>query len=313
MRLIDIKEKIKIAHANNLFRYDYSSSTGLFTLYNIHNLQIVLETLRDINFFSETDRILHFPVLGSTDHAFRSIDIDYVYDNILSTNLEKFSFDKKSFDPIRLFFLNLESILNLLYNWFEYLIPEEQDNQTLNIKLPVIKGLDNLSKVANDLKISISTVVNSFPNGKVEIKQFDHGSFWLVLGVGSALTLIASLTWSAAVIAKKINEFRYTNGLIENLNIRNEALNEVKEALKEKIKIDTSLEAELIKNEFFSEDKNNKEQAVRIEKSITILAELILKGTEFHPAITSSEDVSNLFPNYKNLLLNESKIKKIEE
>ncbi|MEB0260207.1 MULTISPECIES: hypothetical protein [unclassified Mucilaginibacter] len=66
-------------------------------------------------------------------------------------------------------------------------------------------------------------------------------------------------------------------------------------------------EAEAIAKEF----DNDKERIERYKLSIDNMSKLIGKGTEIHPSLLAPENVSNLFPAYKNLNLIESKTKKI--
>lgn len=47
------------------------------------------------------------------------------------------------------------------------------------------------------------------------------------------------------------------------------------------------------------------------KNSLYNISELILKGTEIHPALSVPEDVENLFPNYTTLSFIESKTKKL--
>ena len=70
-------------------------------------------------------------------------------------------------------------------------------------------------------------------------------------------------------------------------------------------------EATHINSEHFQ--NNSPENIERIKNSIKIFSELIDKGAEIHPALIAPEQVSNLFPDIKNLLGLESKIKRISE
>ena len=202
-------------------------------------------------------------------------------------------------------------LVRLLHNWINEYIPEEQDEETVNIKLPQIKNFDILNKVANELRLAFSTIISEYKGGKIEIVQFDHGSYWCVVKVGTALLLFTGLAWAGAVVAKKTIECRSAYEVYRNASARNEMLEELKRLNKAQIDIVVTQEAKLIQQEHFN--KEDHEQLERIKNSILNISELILKGTEIQPAIAAPEDVKNLFPDFSCLPLIESRTKKLTE
>jgi len=96
---------------------------------------------------------------------------------------------------------------------------------------------------------------------------------------------------------------------VRGLKVKNDSLQDILNAQKAETELMIEAEAEHINSEHFKE--NVPENIERIKNSITIFAELIGKGAEIHPALIAPEDVSNLFPDTKNLIGLESKIKRI--
>ncbi|HXL55998.1 MAG TPA: hypothetical protein VN958_07065, partial [Chitinophagaceae bacterium] len=96
---------------------------------------------------------------------------------------------------------------------------------------------------------------------------------------------------------------------VRGLKVKNDSLEDILSAQKKETQLMVEAEAAYINSEHFKE--NIPENIERIKNSIAILAELIGKGAEIHPALVAPENVSNLFPDPKNLIGLESKIKRI--
>ncbi|WP_129020028.1 hypothetical protein [Edaphocola flava] len=208
---------------------------------------------------------------------------------------------------------NLNQLKLLLANFLNLLlktVPEESVD-SINIKLPPVNDFDELSKVSRDIHIALSQIVyNEEVGGHTKIVSVENGSIWLNVLIGTtAVSIIASVVWSAAVIYKKIQEGRLLEQQIKSLKVKNESLDDILKAQKAQTEIMIQAEAEHIQTENFS--GNVPENIERIKNSISIFANLIEKGAEIHPALVAPENVSNLFPDPTKLIGLESKIKKI--
>jgi hypothetical protein len=212
---------------------------------------------------------------------------------------------------------NFKYILNIAKELAVILdeISPDESPDSINIKLPSnIANLNDLSHVSRELHLAISQVIfNEEINGEEKITGVENGSIWIniFLGTSAAASLIASITWSAIVILKKKRELDLFSMQVQAYGLQianNESLVEMN---KKQIDIAIEAEAEYVLSEHF---KNNPEDKIeRIKNSIKIVSEIIDKGAEIHPSITSPEPLSNLFPSMKNLIAVESKVKKITQ
>ena len=208
---------------------------------------------------------------------------------------------------------NLTLLKTLSTNFLNVLlttVPEEDVN-SINIKLPPVNDFDELSKVSREIHLGLTQVIlNDDINGQTKIVSVENGSIWLNVFVGaSAVTVIASLVWSAAVIYKKIQEGKLLAQQVRGLKVKNDSLEDILKAQKAETDVMIQAEAEHLSNEHFKE--NTPENIERIKNSITTFAELIGKGAEIHPALVAPENVANLFPDPTKLFGVESKIKRL--
>ena len=273
-----------MVYIQNIMYFTYN-----FRINNADKLKIALDKLLSINFIKLND--------------------SSIYPIVVASSSESILFDKRKNTLSTI--ADLKKAVELMDRWINGYVPNEQDKETVNIKLPKISNFDVLNKVANELQLAFSTVICEYEGGKIEIVQFDHGSFWCVIKVGTALLLFTGLAWAGAVVAKKTIECRSAYEVYRNASARNEMLEELKRLNKAQIDIVIEQEAKLIQQEHFSKEDN--EQLERIKNSILNISELILKGTEIQPAIAAPEDVKNLFPDFSCLPLIESRTKKLTE
>jgi hypothetical protein len=183
---------------------------------------------------------------------------------------------------------------------------------TISIKLPKVNDLEELANATEKFhKVFSQAIINDTIKGQVKIENIESGSIWVDIFVGSltAVTLIGNLAWSAAVIYKKVQEGLLVKQHVTSLKIKNASLEEIQKAQKEAIDLMIDSEANHLYSESFTGEDN--EQIERLKNSITMLSELLEKGAEVHPALNTPEKVANLFPNLKNLIGIESKIKKL--
>lgn len=207
----------------------------------------------------------------------------------------------------------LNLLKSLVENFTEVLkstVPEESAD-SINIKLPTINDFDELSKVSREIHVGLTQVIfNEEVDGQTRIISVENGSIWLNVLVGTtAVTVIASLVWSAAVIYKKIQEGKLLEEQVRGLRVKNESLEDILKAQKAETSLMIQAEAEHVNSEHFK--INAPENIEKIKNSISIFAELIGKGAEIHPALVAPENVSNLFPDPTKLIGLESKIKRL--
>jgi hypothetical protein len=202
----------------------------------------------------------------------------------------------------------IQNFLNILLRT----IPEENSN-SINIKLPEVSDFDDLSKVSREIHLALTQVIlNDEINGETKIVSVENGSIWFNVFVGiTALPVVASLAWSAAVIYKKIQEGKLLEQQVRGLKVKNDSLEDILKAQRAETELMIQAEAEHINSEHFKE--NAPENIERIKNSISTLADLIGKGAEIHPALVAPENVSNLFPDPTKLMNVESKIKKLTD
>lgn len=104
----------------------------------------------------------------------------------------------------------LEEIKFMVTSALEVLIPNipEEDPHSVNIKLPPLNDFNDLSKVSRDLHLAITQVIYAPEvSGESRILSVENGSIWVNVFIGaSALSVLASLFWSGAVVYKKIQE-----------------------------------------------------------------------------------------------------------
>ncbi len=190
-------------------------------------------------------------------------------------------------------------------------VPEESID-SINIKLPEVNDFDELSNVSRDIHLGLSQVLlNEEIKGETKIISVDNGSIWLNVLVGSpvAVTVVASLAWSAAVIYKKIQEGKLLEQQVRGLKIKNDSLEDILKAQKAETNLMVQAEADHINSKHFK--RNEPENIERIKNSISTFADLIGRGAEIQPALIAPENVANLFPDPTKFLNIESKIKKL--
>ncbi len=265
--------------------------TQVLKFSGLSRTRIAINNLASLNLFESTVAALKATVIFTTGND--SLQIQTGEGNLITNNLN-------------LLKILTENFLNVLLRT----LPQEDPN-SVNIKLPPVPDFDELSKVSREIHLALTQpILNDEINGETKIVSVENGSIWFNVLVGvSALPVVAALAWSAAVVYKKIQEGHLMAHYVKNLKIKNDALEEMQKAQKAEIDLVIKAEAEFIDSSYF---KNAAPENIeRLKKSITTFAELIGKGAEIHPAIASPENVSNLFPDLKNLIGLESKIKKI--
>ena len=207
--------------------------------------------------------------------------------------------------------LELKKYLLAFYTLLHSQIPDESKN-SLNIKLPPINDFEDLSKVSKELHNAISKVIfNEDINGTEQIVSVENGSIWINVIVGAgALPLMGSLIWAASAVYKYILQCRVAEEHLRGLKLQHDGIENILKLQVSSIKNVIEAEAIFIQSEHF---KNNEaENLEQIKNSIRIFSELIQKGAEIKPAITSPKEIKGLFPSVSPELIESRAIKKIE-
>jgi len=266
-------------------------NTGYTEIYNLVEVRNIINEVGNLKLFPELINVLRSSAIFTTSNEALRI-----------VGKEASEIDS-----------NLKLLSVLISNFLTVLIdtvPEESPD-SINIKLPPVSDFDELSKVSREIHLALSQVIyNKEINGQTKIVSVENGSIWMNVFVGlSAVSVIASLVWSGAVIYKKILEGKLLEQQIRGLKVKNDSIEDVLKAQKAETEMLINAESEHVNSEFFTE--NSSENIEKIKNSITIFADLISKGAEIHPAIIAPETVANLFPDPKNLIGVESKIKRL--
>ena len=293
MRLIELKEAID--KANNCFDFTTGSGGGVFYIKNVAKTRYAILELYKVKFFTKEQRNTLLPI------------IDSMGTTITFNDHPEFNYLVNSLNHIKY-------TIAQLYDWFQKFIPEpsEEDIQsTVNIKIPNIQGFKELETISKLLSGPFSAAVNLAKGGKIQIKQFDHGSFWIVLFVGSpiAVSLIAGIAWSAAVVSKKWKEVKIIEEAARRAQLQNDAIEQLVKYQDKEIKSLAEVEANALEQKCFTD--NDKERVATIREAIKDVSELIIKGVEIQPALCAPENVANLFPDYYKLPFIDSNIKKL--
>jgi hypothetical protein len=209
---------------------------------------------------------------------------------------------------------SLITSLTALLTVLNQLVPEDDENSVI-IKLPDPSDFKQAIDFQNQFFTAISqNIINPEIGGEIILKEWEPGSFWmtLFLKTSAAVTLVAQMAWSAAVVLKKYQEFKILEEQTKSLKIKNEALTEIQRGIQEEMKLILESEAKTLQIHNFKKSDNH-EQVERLKMGIKTFMELIDKGAEIHPALNTPESVKNLFPNFKKLSSVESRIKLLTE
>lgn len=196
---------------------------------------------------------------------------------------------------------------------FSNLLPPSEDN-SISIKLPEPSDYESLIKTMSVFQKSMTPlVIHEDIGGCMKIKNWETGSFWieLVLGTPLAIAVISSLAWSAAVVSKKMTEGKLLEQQVRSLAIKNDSLEDILESQKKMTKTLTENEANSILTSHYKD--HSPEHFERVRSTIKTFAQLIQDGAEINPSLVAPENVQNLFPDYKNIGLIESKIARLEK
>ncbi len=203
----------------------------------------------------------------------------------------------------------LQEVVANFSKTLDKVLPAETED-SLNIKLPPdVRDFGQLAEVAKQIDIALSQIVY-LPEvaGSIVIESVENGSIWFNVKVGAAAVLLLStVAWSSAVVYKKANEGRLIEEQIRALEIQNASLEDVRNAQKKQLEIVVEGEARYVFDKHFSDSLP--ENLERVKNSIKIFADLLARGAEVKPALTTPEEVTNLFPDMSKLTGVESRTK----
>lgn len=210
---------------------------------------------------------------------------------------------------------NIITSLLLTNDILRTIVPDLSPN-TIFLKISEPNDLESLKKNVDVFqKIFAPLILHADIDGQIIYEGVEPGSTWIKLNVNSiiAVSLIGSLFWSSVVIYKKFKETQIMDEILKSNKIENKKKETLLEA--NKILLDIMIDAEAMQlyNNYYNQENPDHEQIERIKHSIKLFSEEISKGAEVNPSLTAPENITNLFPNLKELPTIESKVKKIEQ
>ena len=292
MRLRRIKQTLEnnIVHLN--YKREYLSGNQPGYLYtDITNLKIAIEKVKNLGLYVSLISEIEASIIFSTSQ-----------DEIVLTDSQEDTRLKKGLEVVRSGCYALLMILKELYD-------EKEDESTIYVRMPKIKDLEDLSKKSKVLHNAISqSILDPSIKGTIKVKSYDIGSLWIIISVGSilAVKLIGGIVWAAAVIRKKKMEFKTFEQHIKHLEIKSESMEDLKYAQKKQLEVSLEAEADNLVAQFYK--GGNAEKTERVKYSIKLISDLMDKGVEIHPALNASNEVGNMYPDYTNIRLIESRI-----
>lgn len=275
MRLIDIKRSINIAKEN--FEYSYSTTSNNNYISKIQNLKIVFSELIKCGLLEPDNEFIQA---------------------VLSSNSDSLSMNSTLYSSRLEFLKDVQFLLDNLHIWINNYVPYDQDEDTtINIKLPNIPTLKLFAETSVKLEKSLSYISYVYGGESVKVQQLDHGSLWVIIsvcGVQIVKALGKAISFAYDIAEKHINlqkmkeelrKARIENDAIENLSkIQEQAINNLLN--------DAAREL----NQELSPEELDNERIEKLELSIRQLTDLIISGTEFHPALTASAEIIQDFP-----------------
>lgn len=285
MRLLDIKRYINIAYKN--FDPKFSTNGNYYYLDNVLQTKKAIQALHDS---------------GVMDYS-----VSTVCTQIMTSLMDRFILEGTQYTAYKHELGQVKYTISIIYMWLDKYVPTEETETIINIKLPQINTLSDFAASANCIKKALSQVVSEV-GGNINVKQLDHGSYWLIIDVGTieAVALIGTLVGIAYQIAMKtINMLKAVEEL-KALKFDNQ-LKELQIDEKKFIKAKALEEAEKINQEQFGKTKNEdpanfNERKGRISVSIEELVKIIRAGGEIHQSLVAPKTVSELYPKYNTSL-----------
>ncbi|WP_062060532.1 hypothetical protein [Cellvibrio sp. OA-2007] len=224
MRLKEIQRTLKDIDFENVgLRYDFNNDR----IINIEKFKTFLNLIEALPIYEAEIEKLHRSQIYQTGHDTLKLE----------------SSEGRNIYQTSNYLVNSASSLSIV---FEKLLPPTCE-ESISVKLPDPGNFDDLIKNMSILQTSLSqVVVHKDIDGYVNINNWEHGSYWieLILGTQAAVAVVSSIAWAAAVICKKYNENRILEQTVRSLEIKNESLEDIllrqKELTKQLISAETN-------------------------------------------------------------------------
>lgn len=283
MRLIDIKRHINMAYSYFEPKYNNNNSNGNYYIDNIQSLKISIRNLYDAGILERSDNI---------SSIFTMIE-SCVTDRIIA-DASQVGIYRKELEKIK-------GVITILHNWINRYVPDEEDEETINIKLPKLCKMDDLTKASSIINKALSQSVSEI-GGELKIKHLEYGSSWIVISAGTALAAKLTMTLANAAfkIVQKYYGIRLMQQQYERYSMGTDILMAVKEANEKIIAYDTRAIAEHMEKDFYPDSDNERIERLRV--SITEMTKLIELGGEVHPSLLTVQDNKAQIPDYNSLL-----------
>lgn len=279
MRLLDIKRNIKIAQEK--FKYSNDTYGGVHRIKGIQNLKTALIEMQKSGFYIEETSVL--------------------MDNILSSRTDYLLFNAEQINPALRELEIIQKTIDTLFDWANNYIPDEEDESTINIKLPTLHKVDDLIKASTIINKALSQSISEI-GGEIKIKHLDYGSSWIIISAGTAIgaSLVVAIANVAFSITQKYYGVKMMQQQYERYKLGTDALKSMKEINEKIIATDIRVLAENVEKDFYPESDNERIERLRV--SISEMAKLIELGGEVHPSLIAASNNEIKSPDYKSLL-----------
>jgi hypothetical protein len=204
----------------------------------------------------------------------------------------------------------IRTVIRTLRTLTETLVHEPKP-ESIEIKLPEPKDFEDAVRTLDTIKKAIAqNVINPTINGVVVLDNWEPGSFWvyLYLGTASAAFVVGKICWAAALLSRTRSDNKLAESIAESAKIKTETMRALKEGLEQSMDLLIEREAKAIQSECFT-SLGDREQTERLKLAIKDFATLIFRGAEFYPALRAPQEVKAAFPDMKQIGQIESSIK----
>lgn len=286
MRLIDIKQYIDTA--NEFYNPSFPASNGNYYIDGVLNTKVAINALI---------KSCILPV-ATEEQEFLDVILSSFTDRVIVDSSQQASFAKVS--------AKIRFMINAFSCWLNGYLTTDETDTTINIKLPQLNGLSDLSEVVMLLEKSLNGISTINGGSEVKVEQLDHGSLWVIIAVCSpqiVKAIVAAIN-GALDIAKKNIELEQAKEILRRAKMENDAIENLMKM--QKSVIEQLIEEQANNTEYKQPENANglteAEQRNRYAKSLGELTKLIVAGTEFHPALCASSEIQQIFPNFKQIV-----------
>lgn len=208
----------------------------------------------------------------------------------------------------------IKSASSAVINAINQVIPE-QNELSISVKLPEINNLNELISFTEELNICLSQVIlNPIINGSIRFQNFESGSNWfeIILGSLAAVKAIKEIVISAIDIKMRIMEIEKSKQNIRAISASTDIIETVCKELDKQVKELSNKKAESF-IESNAKDNKDKEYFERVSNSIKIMGELMVKGTEVHLALNAPKELKDSNLDFKTMLSDVKELKQITD